>query len=536
MPRGQPKRQSEALDQNEKLELVSLIQERELRTKGNPLKYMWPHQRNCDGHNCKEANIQFETYDGKRYVIRGCPQFEYFASNKEIKAFFGSNRAGKTTAGIFEFCVHATGLYPDWWKGRRWDRPIKGRIYGADFTNGVRVLTDKLYEWMPRSLIAEVYRNNQKNDVDWYIKHVSGGISQFNIMSYEQEVHLSEGWSGDLILFDEPPSRDLYIAASRGLVDRDGLTLFTLTPLKEPWLFDEIYNSKNQRVFSIIADMRHNLERINPLNHQSIGLSEEAIRKFEEKLTEEERETRVHGKFRYLAGRIWKEWDRDVHTFDRMEKWPADRKKMVPVAGQPPNHWPRCLIVDPHDRNPHALLWVAMDETGESWFYREAYLAEYTIEQVCEYIKKVEIETREKVQLRIIDPNFGPKKYANTGNTVRDEFEQASRKINFPLRFTFGDDHKEIGRKRVSEMLRYNPAKPLGLLNHPMWHVASDLKNTIYQVEHYVWDEFREGDRNPKEKPKDMNDHFPDCWHYYALSNHRWSKPVIHQGVGNFYT
>lgn len=516
------------------LELDAINEEQKQRIAANPLKYMWPHQRNCIG-DCREANLTFQTYDGKQYTIRGCPQFEFFNSMKKIKAFFGANRSGKTTAGIFELCCHMTGLYPLWWVGRRWDRHLKGRIFAQDFTNGVKVLTEKLHEWMPPGSIAETYRNNQKAEVEWMIKHVSGGISYFNIMSYEQETHLAEGWSGDIILFDEPPSRELYIAATRGLIDRGGLTLFTLTPLREPWLFDEIYNSKSKNVFSIISDMRHNLERINPLTHRSIGLSEEFIREYEEKLTEEVRETRMHGKFRYLAGRIWKEWDRDVHTFDRFVTWRQDRKKLIVTDGQPPSHWPRCLIIDPHDRNPHALLWIAMDETGESWAYREAYLADHTIEMVVEYIKKVEMEAREKIQLRLIDPNFGPKRYANTGNTVRDEFEQAARKLNFPMRFAFGDDHKELARKRVAEMLKFNPAQKLNLLNHPSLHIASDLKECIYQIEHYIWDEFREGDRNPKEKPKDFNDHFADCLQYYALNPLRWIKPKILEGKGNLY-
>ena len=496
------------------------------------MKYLWPHQKNCDGNNCKEANLQFETYDGKRYIIRGCPQYEFFSSLKDIKAFFGSNRSGKTTAGVAETCCHATGFYPDWWKGRKWSRPTIGRIFASDFSNGVRVITDKLHEWMPKDSIIEVYRNNQKADVDWYVKHKTGGTSKFQVMSYEQEVHLAEGWSGDWVLFDEPPPRELYIACVRGLVDRDGLTLFTLTPLKEPWLFDEIYNSKNSNVFSVISDMRHNLERINPLTHDVIGLTEKGIRKFEEKLTEEERETRVHGKFRYLAGRIWKEWDREIHTFDRIKQWPESK---IQSEGYPPRHWPRCMILDPHDRNPHALIWVALDETGESWFYREAYLAEHTIEDVVEHIRKVELAAREKVQLRIIDPNFGPKKYANTGNTVRDEFEQAGRGVNYPVRFMFGDDHKEVSRQAVAKNLKFDTNKPLGLLNHPQWHVASDLKECIYQVEHYVWDEFRLSDRDPKEKPKDLNTHFPDLFSYYSLANFRWTQPKISEGVGSYY-
>ncbi len=484
--------------------------------------------------NCKEATTQASTFNGKPIVVRGCPQFEFFSSHKDVKAFFGANRSGKTTAGIVEMCCHLTGYYPDWWKGRRWDRPVIGRIFASDFAKGVRVVTKKLHEWMPQESIIEVLRNSHKADVEWFIKHKSGGTSYADIMSYEQETHLAEGWDGDVVLFDEPPPREIYIATARGLVDRDGMTLFTLTPLKEPWLFDEIYNSKNTNIFSIVCDIRHNLRRKNPLSGEWIGLANDSIAKFEEKLTEEERETRIHGKFRYLAGRIWKEWDRDIHTFDR-NKWVKGKENVI-VDGQPPHHWPRCMILDPHDRNPHAILWIALDETEEAWVYREAYLPEHTIEDVVNYIRKVELENRDKVLLRIIDPNFGPKKYANTGNTVRDEFEQSGRKLNYPIRFTFGDDHKELARKAVSQMLKFDSSKPLSLLNHPTLHVASDLKECIYQVEHYIWDEFKLSDRDPKEKPKDINTHFPDLLQYFANANFRWSKPSVHEGIGGLYS
>jgi hypothetical protein len=327
----------------------------------------------------------------------------------------------------------------------------------------------------------------------------------------------------------------MYIAATRGLIDTGGVCLFTLTPLREPWLFDEIYNSKNENVFSVLADMRHNLQRINPLSRRMIGLTEDNIREFEQSLTEEERETRMHGKFRYLAGRIWKEWDREVHTFDRFSVWRRGDKRGVIVDGQPPSSWPRALIIDPHDRNPQTLLWVALDETGESWFYREGWLKDATIEDTVVFIKDQEMAARERVTLRILDPNFGPKRYANSGNTVRDEFEQAGRRLNFPLRFMFGDDHVELGHRAVALALKYDKTKPLGLLNHPMWHFASDLRNCIYMNEHYIWDEFKVDDRDPKEKPKDLNKHFPDCQRYYALSGMKWKQPVMSQGRGSFY-
>ncbi len=40
------------------------------------------------------------------------------------RLFLAGNQLGKTVAGGFEVAMHLTGLYPDWWRGRRWDRPI----------------------------------------------------------------------------------------------------------------------------------------------------------------------------------------------------------------------------------------------------------------------------------------------------------------------------------------------------------------------------------------------------------------------------
>lgn len=522
------------LDTTQLMEFINIQNELKDRVIANPLKYFWPHQKNCDGtgENCDKAFIIFKDIHGKEFTIHGCPQYKFLSSLKSTKCFMGANRSGKSTAGVYELLVHAAGQYPSWWAGRRWDRAIKGRIFAEGFTKGVSVITEKIREWIPKECIANVNKNSLGAEISWHIKHKSGGVSHFDILSYEQDSSSAEGASHDILLFDEPPPRNMYIAATRGLIDTDGISLFTLTPLKEPWLFDEIYSSKDDNVLNVMADMYHNLQRYNPLTRRIVGLTVPAIQRYEQKLTEEEDETRMHGTPRYLAGRIWKEWDRDVHTFDRLKQWPSSK---IGESGYPPRHWPRALIIDPHDRNPQTLIWVAMDETGESWFYREGWLKDATIEDTVSFIRQVELEARERVGLRVLDPNFGPKRYANTGNTVRDEFEQAGRKLNYPVRFTFGDDHVEIGHKAVALALKFDKSKPLGLLNHPMWHVASDLKNCIYQVEHYIWDEYKLSDRDPKEKPKDLNKHFPDTWRYYALSGMKWNQPKMSEGRGSFY-
>src|SRR5688572_4684804 len=34
-----------------------------------------------------------------------------------------ANRSGKTTMNAYETALHLTGLYPDWWPGRRFNHP-----------------------------------------------------------------------------------------------------------------------------------------------------------------------------------------------------------------------------------------------------------------------------------------------------------------------------------------------------------------------------------------------------------------------------
>ena len=54
------------------------------------------------------------------------PQAEFHAAGAKHRErlFLAGNQLGKSLAGASEAAFHLTGLYPDWWRGRRWDRPI----------------------------------------------------------------------------------------------------------------------------------------------------------------------------------------------------------------------------------------------------------------------------------------------------------------------------------------------------------------------------------------------------------------------------
>src|SRR5262249_6146110 len=56
------------------------------------------------------------------------------ASHRE-RLLIAANQSGKSLAGGMEISMHATGIYPDWWEGKRFDGPTNGWV--AASTNEV---------------------------------------------------------------------------------------------------------------------------------------------------------------------------------------------------------------------------------------------------------------------------------------------------------------------------------------------------------------------------------------------------------------
>ena len=104
----------------------------------------------------REHNFIERLYPGSGTLRRDLyPQHLAFfrggATYKE-RLFGAGNRAGKTTAGAFELTLHLTGDYPDWWGGKRFDRPI--RAWAAGTTNSV--VRDVIQRRLFGSLVREL--------------------------------------------------------------------------------------------------------------------------------------------------------------------------------------------------------------------------------------------------------------------------------------------------------------------------------------------------------------------------------------------
>ncbi len=92
--------------------------------------------------------------------------------------------------------MHLTGLYPEWWKGRRWDRPIVAWVAGitgeTTRDNPQKMLLGRPEQWgtgaIPGDKLGETTRALGVVDLldNFRVKHVSGGESYLYFKFYQK--------------------------------------------------------------------------------------------------------------------------------------------------------------------------------------------------------------------------------------------------------------------------------------------------------------------------------------------------------------
>ena len=420
-------------------------------------------------------------------------QLKFHQSDSKVRAIFGGNRSGKTTAGVIEFLMHMTGQYPDWFPDELkypLDKPLKGRIVATDYQKGVgEVIIPAIEEWIDASVGGAFIEKKIRNPIGIPTKWIFKGGRQFDILTYEQGVEQFEGWAGNLVWFDEPPPRDRYIATRRGLVDYDGRCMLTLTPLKQPWIYDDIYTNDDH--FTVTMDIQDNPT-----------LSAAAIQEFSKSLTEEEKEARLHGKFRHLSGLVFKEFDPDIHL-------------CAPPVVKP--GWSTYFAIDPHPRTPTACLWVAVDEFEQMYVIDELWCPDMTVGEIAGAVKAQEVD--HPPRFRYIDPAMDKENALVGGFNMRKEM------MKHGLPCSRANNDFDYGINKIREALRPTYL-PLMKVTIPRLRVSRNCRHLIYEFQHYVWDDYtmRPEDHTEKQKVKKKNDHFVDCLRYILNANPRHWK------------
>jgi phage terminase large subunit-like protein len=378
-----------------------------------------------------------------------------------------------------------TGLYPDWYPEDlkvESGKLLKGRIIATDYSKGVgEVIIPALQEWFDSTPGGPYVAKTLKNPMGVPTKWIFKNGNEFDILTHEQGTDQFEGWRGDIAWFDEPPPRDKYVATLRGLVDSGGSCWLTLTPLRQPWIYDDLYTADDPEIHVTTMDIQDNPT-----------LTQAAIDEFSKRLTDEEKEARLHGKFMHLSGLVYKEFDPEIHCIS------------IPKVQK---HWTKFFAVDPHPRTPTACLWLAVDEQENLWVYDELSCENMTIAEVAGAIKAQEADL--PPDIRLIDPAMDKEDELAGGFNVRKEL------MKFGIYCRRANNDFDLGISQVHQALRPEYSNLLQKYL-PRLRISRNCRGLIYEFQHYLWDEYvmRPEDHDPKQKAKKKNDHFLDCLRY----------------------
>ncbi len=275
-------------------------------------------------------------------------------------------QTGKTFCAAREIAFHATGRYPDWWEGKRFDKPVL--IWTGSETN------ESSKEIIQSQLLGT--ENPDKNDVDYgtgalpwetifrtttrqagvknvvdeiLVKHVNGGNSRIALKTYEQGRSKWQGKAVDVVWFDEEPDYSIYVEGMARTNTTDGIVLMTFTPLlgysKVVELFFRPEDGDSPRSLTTMT--------IREVSHYSPEKIEEIIAAY----PEWERESRANGVPMAGEGRVF----------------PINENRIKCDPFEIPRHFARICGIDFGFDHPGAACWVAYDRGADTIYVYDCY-------------------------------------------------------------------------------------------------------------------------------------------------------------------
>lgn len=410
----------------------------------------------------------------------GHPRFKVFT-------FTGSNRLGKTTIGAIVAVSTMRGRWP--WNNLKLpfphNRARKVRYIGQDWEKHIKsVIVPALQKWWPNRVPVKI-RKNQHGIEAYWVDEDTG--SSLEIMSNKQDVNLHEGWEGDLIVYDEPCKRNIRVANSRGLIDRQGRELFCATLLNEAWIDRDVIKAKledgrpDPTVFNVHGDIYANV---------GYGLTSQGVADFEKKLTDEEKEARLKGIPSYKAGLICKNFKRQRNVIEPFTI---------------PTNWLVDIAIDTHPRKPQALLFIATDEKNFRYVFHEIWENGSAFD-IGDWIIRV-IKRRVLRTNRVIcDPLA--KGDPNNDNTTYDKI--AGKLFPYDIILETATKDKDSGILEINNHL-------LGPNKMPSMFFFNTCRRSIEEIEDWMYD--KEG------KPSKEKDDFMENLYRLLLLDTEYVPP-----------
>ena len=358
-----------------------------------------------------------------------------------------ANGTGKTMSAAMETSFHATGRYPDWWKGTRFRNAVDIIVGAKTNDAAVKVVQKELFgEIMDKSnlgtgtipLDAINTSFKMKPGVpgaisDVLVKHVTGKWSKISIMSYDQKPKAFMGTRFDVGWLDEEPPQEIWSQFIRGTLSRPHAILYiTATPEE----------GMTQVVLNFTNDLKPGQALLTATWNDAPHLTEEEKEQRLAAFPPHEREMRSKGIPMMGSGLIF----------------PFSEENIVVTPLEIPTHWPQIIGIDfgggrSKGGHPFAAAKLAWDRDSDSVYLTSEYRVKAHIPtQHADVIKKW------GDWILVAWPHDGLNTEKGTGIQLRQEYESAGlnmyrdRATN-PPDFSAGKKEGEGGNSREKSLL-----------------------------------------------------------------------------------
>jgi|TARA_R110002051_G_scaffold102926_2_gene174529 phage terminase large subunit-like protein len=287
-------------------------------------------------------------------------QKKFHGSLAAQRLLMAGNRVGKSFSGAMEMAYHCTGLYPEWWTGKRFNRPVRCWAGGVsnETTRDVcqRELTGQPDDpsakgtgSIPLKLIGETVRKpgvpNAFNSV--VIKHTSGGYSRIGFKAYEMGKEKWMGESLDVIWLDEEPPQSIYSQALTRTADKGGIVYMTFTPEQ----------GMTETVAQFVNNLKTGQELIQATWDDAPHMTKEIRDQILSALPPHERKMREMGIPQLGSGLVF----------------PIAEDDIVCEHFEIPDYFPRICAIDFGWDHPTACTWIAWDRDSDIVYVYDSY-------------------------------------------------------------------------------------------------------------------------------------------------------------------
>lgn len=448
--------------------------------------------------NALEEAARLRREDKLRFFTPYSKQKEFFdlGARYRQRVFLAGNKVGKTYAGAFEIACHLTGLYPQWWQGKRFNHPVK--IWAAGTTSlAVRdtiqehlcgkagVVSDFGSGLIPKKCFVDT-PSLARGITDAYdtlfVRHrtdgVDDGVSTLSFKSYEQGRAKFQGAFIDVGWCDEDPEDERLYQEFLTRLTGPGIMMVTFTPLAFATAKEFVDKLRSDPSCAIVSmslddpDIRH--------------FTREEIEARKASYLPHEREARIHGIPYAGSGRIFTTPEEDL----KINPFPV------------PPHWAKIWGIDFGMEHPFAAALLAIDRDTDTIYVIDGF----------KQSGKLIIQDAERMKNIAVNP---PVAWPHDGN-------QRDKKLGEPVAMLY----KSYGLK----MLPHHAKFPSGSVSVEEGIMEMDhyMKNGKFKVFSHLspwFDEYRGYYRDDK---GNIVKKFDDllCATRYAMMMRRFAQPV----------